>query len=60
MLKIIMALAIVILLIVVGPLLVIWAANTLFPVLAISYTIETWAAVIILGSFIRAKVSVKR
>ena len=28
----------------VGPLLSIWALNTLFPVLAIPYTLETWAA----------------
>ena len=35
--------------IVVGPLLSIWALNTLFPVLAISYTVETWAAMALVG-----------
>jgi hypothetical protein len=35
-----------------GPLLVIWSLNTLF-VLAIPFTIETWAAVIILGMFLK-------
>ena len=30
--------------IVIGPLLGIWALNTLFPVLAIAYTWETWCA----------------
>ena len=60
MLKIILGLVIVIALIVAGPLITIWAANTLFPVLAIEYTISTWAAVIILGAFLRANVTVKR
>lgn len=31
------------------PFLSIWALNTLFPVLAIPYTVQTWAAAIILG-----------
>jgi hypothetical protein len=43
-----------------GPLLTIWAVNTLFPVLAIPYTIETWFATILLGLFLRANVSVKK
>lgn len=36
-----------------GPFLTIWALNTLFPVLAIQFTFETWAAVILLGIAIR-------
>ena len=60
MLKIILALAFVAFLIVIGPLATIWAANTLFPALAIPYTLETWAAVVLLGAFFRANVSVKR
>jgi len=36
-----------------GPLFTIWALNTLFPALAIPFTFETWAAVILLGIFIR-------
>ena len=60
MLKIILGLLIVVALIIAGPLITIWAANTLFPVLAIEYTISTWAAVIILGAFLRANVTVKR
>lgn len=35
--------------IVAGPLLSIWALNTLFPVLAIPYTFETWAAMALVG-----------
>lgn len=36
-------------LVILGPLLTIWSLNTLFPVVAIPYTIETWAAALILG-----------
>ena len=46
-------------LIIIGPLLTIWALNTLFPALAIDYNLATWAAVIVLGSALRANVSVK-
>ena len=42
-----------------GPLLVIWSLNTLFPVLAIHYTFESWAAVIFLFWFFRFKISAK-
>jgi hypothetical protein len=58
--KIIVALAVIILIIAVGPLLTIWAANTLFPTVAIPYTIETWFSVVVLGTFFRAKVNVKK
>lgn len=37
-----------------GPLLVIWALNTLFPVLAIDYMIWTWLAALILMSVFSA------
>ena len=56
------ALVILILLIVAvvaGPLATIWALNTLFPVLAIPYTIETWLAVIVVGGVFKANVSTK-
>jgi len=52
--------ALVILLLVVGPLLTIWAANTLFPALAIPYSMETWFAVVVLGAFFRANVTVRK
>ena len=52
--------AVVIAVVLIGPILTIWSANTLFPALAIPYTIETWVAVIILGAFFRANVSVKK
>lgn len=47
-------------LVVLGPLLTIWAMNTLFPMLAIPYTIYTWAAVLIMSAFFQTKVSVKK
>lgn len=53
MIKTILLIALFAVLIVIGPLLTIWAANALFPTLAIGYTIETWAATGILGAFFR-------
>ena len=47
-------------LVVLGPWLVIWALNTLFPVLAISYTWQTWLAVLVMSAFFQTKVSVKK
>jgi hypothetical protein len=41
--------------IVFGPLCSIWALNTLFPVLAIPYTFETWLAVILLGGVVNSR-----
>jgi len=48
-------LVLIIALIVFGPLCSIWALNTLFPVLAIPYTFETWLAVILLGGVINSR-----
>jgi len=38
-----------------GPVLTIWSLNTLFPALSIPYSMETWAAVVILGGLVSAK-----
>lgn len=46
-------------LIALGPLLTIWSLNTIFPALVIPYSMETWAAVVILGGIISAKVNSK-
>jgi hypothetical protein len=54
------AIALIIVILAIGPLATIWSANTLFPSLAIPYSIETWLAVIILGAFFRANVSIKK
>ena len=42
-------LVLIVIVIIVGPLLSIWSLNTLFPVLAIPYTFETWLAVMLVG-----------
>lgn len=42
------AFALLILLVIFVPVILIWSLNTLFPVLAIPYTIETWAAALLL------------
>lgn len=60
LLTILGVIALIIGLLIIGPLLVIWSANTLFPALAIGYTWQTWCAVIFLGAFFRANVTVKR
>ncbi len=52
--------ALVLFLVVVGPVLVIWAVNTLFPVAAIPYNIYTWAAVVILNAFFQVTVKIKK
>jgi hypothetical protein len=44
LIKLILGVALIIAAIVFGPLLGIWSLNTLFPVLNIPYTWETWAA----------------
>lgn len=43
--------------IILGPILTIWALNTLFPALAIPYTLETWFAVILLKGFVAVTVN---
>jgi len=45
-----------IVIVIVGPLLTIWALNTMFPVLNIPMSIETWFAALVLGSFFSKKV----
>lgn len=50
--KLALIICLVIFLIIVGPLAIIWSLNTLFPVLAIPYTIWTWMAAFILTSVI--------
>ena len=46
-------LVLVVIVIIAGPLLSIWALNTLFPVLAIPYTFDTWLAMLLIGSVFR-------
>jgi hypothetical protein len=44
LIKLLSGLVFVILAVIFGPLLGIWSLNTLFPVLHIPYTLETWSA----------------
>ena len=61
MLKIALAIVLIIFLLAIGPFLVIWSWNVLFWVaLLIPYNLETWAAIVLLGAFLRANVTVKR
>jgi len=57
--KILGFLAFIIILVAVGPLLTIWALNALFPVLAIPYSLETWAAIILIKGLLTVKVTKK-
>ena len=58
--KVTLAIALIVVLLAIGPWLVIWSLNTLVPLLAIQFTFWTWCAVVIMGVFFRANVTVKR
>ena len=51
--KLLVSVIIILALILIGPILTIWALDTLFPVLAIPYTLSTWCAVIIVGGLFK-------
>jgi hypothetical protein len=57
--KLILFGALLVAIIVLGPLFTIWSLNTLFPVLTIPYTFETWAATVILGGFFKTTITKK-
>jgi hypothetical protein len=59
-LNITLFIALAIFLIVVFPFLFIWALNTLFPVLAIQYTFDTWLAVILIQSFFKTAITTNK
>ena len=46
-------------LIVIGPILIIWSLNTLFG-MGIPFTIWTWLSVVILGSVLKTKVNINK
>ena len=54
--KLILIVAVILLALAAGPLLFIWSLNTLFPTLVIPYTLETWAASVILGGLISSRI----
>lgn len=47
-----------ILMVIFGPLATIWSLNTLFPVLAIPYTFDTWLAIVVVASLFKQTVKV--
>jgi hypothetical protein len=51
--------ALIIGIIVLGPLMLIWSVNTLFPVVNIPYTFETWVAAAIIPSLFRVSIAKK-
>lgn len=58
--KIVLLIAVIISIIIFGPILTIWSLNTLFPVLAIPYTFWTWlAAFVLFAGFSGLRVSNK-
>lgn len=46
--------------VILAPFLTIWSLNVLFPSLAIPYSLETWAAVILLSAAVRSNVTMKK
>ena len=47
-----------VLLVIFGPLATIWSLNTLFPVLAIPYTLDTWLAIVVVASLFKQTIKV--
>lgn len=47
--KAVLVIGLICIVIIFGPILTIWSLNTLFPVLNIPYTLETWAAALLIG-----------
>jgi hypothetical protein len=60
MFKLIALIALILIVVLIGPFLTIWAFNTLFPAIAVPFNLSTWFAVVVLGAFFRANVSIKK
>lgn len=60
MIKLILWLALLVAAIAVGPLATLWTLNTLFPILTIPYTFETWLASLFLGALLTTNVTHKK
>jgi len=58
--KYIFFIALIVALVIAGPLAFIWALNTLFPVLAIPYCFETWLATILVSGFFKSNITYKK
>jgi hypothetical protein len=51
--KLIFWVSVIVAIVIAGPLLSIWALNTLFPILVIPYTFNTWLAMLLIGGVFR-------
>jgi hypothetical protein len=51
---IIWAIVLAVAVIILGPIATIWALNTLFPVLDIPFTLDTWCAAVIIGGLFKS------
>lgn len=51
--KLIFWVSVIVAIVIAGPFLSIWALNTLFPVLVIPYTFDTWLAMLLIGGVFR-------
>jgi len=49
--SIVIMICLVVVIVGIGPLLTLWALNTLFPVLALQYSFVNWCAVVLLHAF---------
>ncbi len=58
--KIIGFLLVVVAIVIGAPIALIWAFNTLFPVLDIPYTLETWLAAFIIPAAFKSNVTLKK
>jgi hypothetical protein len=57
--KMFLVVAFVIALVILGPIATIWSVNTLFPVVNIPYTFDTWCAAIILAGVFKTTITKK-
>lgn len=51
--KLILLMILAVAFVILGPIATIWSLNTLFPVLAIPYSVETWLATVIIAGIFR-------
>lgn len=59
MVGVVLGVAFIIALVIIGPFLVIWSLNTLFPSLVIPYTLETWVSIMVIGAWISGLMNTK-
>ena len=58
--NIILVLVLAVMVVIGAPLALIWSLNTLFPVLAIPFTIETWLAAFLIPAALKANVNINK